>query len=84
LELLYYAKVPALSDSNTTNWLLTEAPDIYLYGSLLPSAPYLDEDERATTWAQFYAAAIQQLNQASDQARYSGSGLRLKVRGLGY
>jgi len=84
LELLYYAKVPALSDSNTTNWLLTEAPDIYLYGSLLPSAPYLEEDERATTtWAQFYAAAVQQLNQASDQARYSGSGLRLKIRGLG-
>ena len=28
VELLYYQKVPALSASNTTNWLLEEAPDV--------------------------------------------------------
>lgn len=82
-ELLYYAKVPALSDSNTTNWLLEEAPDVYLYGALGHSAPYLQEDARLAVWAQMYAAAVQNLNTESESSSMSGSGIRLNIRGLG-
>lgn len=81
-ELLYYQKIPDLA-TNSTNWLLTDAPDVYLYGALLHSAPYLQEDARTQTWASMYAAAVQNVNNASEQARYSGSGMTLKVRGLG-
>ena len=81
-ELLYYQKIPDLA-TNTTNWLLQDAPDVYLYGSLLHSAPYLAEDARVAVWAQMYSAAVQNVNSASEQARYSGSGMTLKVRGLG-
>ena len=81
-ELLYYQKIPSLS-SNADNWLLTEAPDVYLYGALLHSAPYLAEDERVAIWAQMYSASVARLNEASELARYSGSGLKLKIRGLG-
>jgi len=79
--LLYYQKVPSLS-SNSDNWLLLEAPDVYLYGALLHSAPYLAEDQRVAVWAQMYSAAVARLNEYSDNARFSGSGLTLKVRGL--
>jgi len=82
-ELLYYAKTTALSASNADNWLLLEAPDVYLYGALLHSAPYLGEDERIAVWAQMYSAAVQQLNTTSDKSRFSGSGLTMKIRGLG-
>ena len=81
-ELLYYQKLAALSSSNADNWLLLEAPDVYLYGALLHSAPYLAEDERVGVWAQMYSAAVQRLNQVSEDAMFSGSGLTLKVRGL--
>ena len=81
-ELLYYQKIPSLS-SNSDNWLLLDSPDVYLYGSLLHSAPYLAEDQRVAIWAQMYSAAVARLNEASESARYSGSGLRLKIRGLG-
>jgi hypothetical protein len=81
-ELLYYQKIPDLA-TNSTNWLLTDAPDVYLYGALLHSAPYLAEDARVAVWAQMYSAAVQNVNNASEQARYSGSGMTLKVRGLG-
>jgi len=80
-ELLYYQKIPSLI-SNTDNWLLLEAPDVYLYGALLHSAPYLAEDQRVAIWAQMYSAAVARLNESSDEARFSGSGLTLKVRGL--
>jgi len=82
-ELLYFAKIPSLSASNTTNWLLEDAPDVYLYGALLHSAPYLSEDERVGVWAQLYGASVQRLNIMSDDARMSGSGLTLKIRGMG-
>ena len=66
----------------TDNWLLLEAPDVYLYGALLHSAPYLADDQRVAVWAQLYGAAVQRLNEVSEDARFSGSGLTLKVRGL--
>jgi hypothetical protein len=79
-ELLYFAKVPALSDSATTNWLLTNAPDAYLYGALIHSAPYLKDDARIQVWAALYQSAIDSLNDSSNDARHSGTGLRLKIR----
>ena len=82
-ELLYIQKLDVLSGSNADNWLLLEAPDVYLYGALIHSAPYLVEDERVAIWAQMYSASVARLNEASESARFSGSGLRLKVRGLG-
>jgi len=83
IELLYYGKLDALSDSNADNWLLLDAPDIYLYGTLIHSAPYLQEDARLAVWAQLYSAAVKRLNDQSEQSRMSGSGLTMKLRGLG-
>ena len=82
-ELLYYQKIPALADDNTSNWLLETAPDIYLYGALLHSAPYLAEDARVAVWAQMYSAAVQNLNNQSERVKNSGTGIRLNIRGLG-
>jgi len=79
-ELLYFGKIPALSDSATTNWLLTNAPDAYLYGALIHSAPYLKDDARIQIWAALYQSAIDSLNNSSNDARHSGTGLRVKIR----
>lgn len=81
-ELLYIQEIPALSDSQTTNWLLTAAPDVYLYGALLQSAPYIKDDERIAVWAAAYDNAITSLNRSSSRAKASGSGLRMRIGGL--
>jgi hypothetical protein len=62
LEMVYRATIPALNASNTTNWLLTLAPDFYLYGTLLESAPYIKEDGRIQTWALGLSTALDGLN----------------------
>lgn len=67
LEMVYRANIPALTSSNTTNWLLTLAPDLYLYGSLLESAPYMKEDERIAVWAAGVQTTIDQLNTHGDR-----------------
>lgn len=79
-EIVYFARVPALSDASPTNWLLTKYPDIYLYGALVHSAPYLDEDQRTATWAALYQSAIDAANMESRMARHSGTGLRRLIR----
>ena len=68
----YYARVPALSDAETFNWILTEYPDIYLYGSLVHAAPYLADDQRITVWASLYKSAVDALNKDSTNSRVSG------------
>jgi hypothetical protein len=79
MQLQYYAKTPALSGSNTDNWLLRDAPDIYLYGALVQAAPYLNDDARVQTWAALYSSAMQSMQKASDDTRFAGSGLRMRV-----
>lgn len=81
-ELVYFARVPSLSDAAPSNWLLAAAPDVYLYGALTQSAPYLKDDARLTVWASLYQNAVQGLNAASERARHSGAGLRLRIRGM--
>jgi len=79
VEMLYYGQITPLSDSNTTNWLLTHHPDAYLYGSLLHAAPYLGEDQRAGTWGSLYQGALDAINKESSNAKFGGSGRRLKI-----
>jgi len=55
-------------------------PDVYLYGALLHSAPYLKEDQRAQTWAALYTTAVERINDASSKSTASGSGLRLNIK----
>jgi hypothetical protein len=76
--LTYYQKVPALSVSATTNWLLTKAPDVYLYGALAESAPYLADDQRLQIWLTMYQAAVNDLQNADQLANYSRATSRIK------
>lgn len=53
-----FLNVTSLSGSVSTNWLLTNHPDIYLYGTLLESAPYLKDDARVALWQAEYDKRI--------------------------
>lgn len=80
VELYYIASIPALSDSNTSNWLLERYPDAYLYGALVHSAPYLRDDARIQVWAALFQNAIDAINAESERSKYGGSGLKMKIR----
>lgn len=72
-ELTYYAKIPALSDANTSNWLLAYAPDLYLYGALLEASPYLKDDERLAVWSQLYTNSLGDIEVADQRASVSST-----------
>jgi hypothetical protein len=70
VEIIYYASFPALSDTNTSNGLLVRAPDAYLYGALVASAPFLASDERVQVWETLYGIARDGLLLSDRQSRY--------------
>jgi len=81
-ELIYYSKLEALSASNASNWLLASHPDLYLYGALTHSAPFLGEDARLQVWSALAERALNEITNEDKAAKYNGTGLRLRHRGL--
>jgi len=82
LQLNYYKDITAiagLTDSGY-NWLLTSHPDIYLYGTLLQSAPYLMDPQSIGVWGTMYAQSIQELQLSDDKSRYSGGTLNMRPK----
>ena len=81
IKFFYYKKVPALTDSATTNTILTNSPDVYLYGSLLEAEPFLMNDQRVQLWATAFRQAIEDIQNQDDKDRHSGSELRVRNTG---
>jgi len=72
MTLSYWATITALSTNNQSNWLLDAHPDIYLYASLIESAPYLRDDQRVPLWEAGLQRRLEELNQHIMQQSYSG------------
>lgn len=83
LEMSYFGKIDALTADSDTNWLLTDYPDLYLYTSLMHSAPYLKDDERTSVWAQLATKAREELLARDTNASFNGSTPRIKIRSFG-
>ena len=81
-ELTYYAKIPALSNSNASNWLLGVAPDMYLYGALMEAAPYLDDDARIQVWGGMLEQAFNAIQIESDRAKTGSSSIRMRAKAM--
>jgi hypothetical protein len=79
VNLYYKEKIPALSDSNTSNWVLADHPDLYLFGSLAAGFAYESDMEKALMYEQKFNALIAELNQQSRRDKHDGVGLRRKI-----
>lgn len=80
VEMVYRQNIPALA-SNSTNWLLTLAPDIYLYGALLESAPYIKEDARIPTWALGFKTCLDGLNALGLTSTFNAGPMTVRPQG---
>ena len=66
-ELIYYAAVEPLSETNQTNWLSDHYPGVLLYATLLEAQPFLKRDERVQLWQAAYTNGLQ--NMGAEQKR---------------
>jgi hypothetical protein len=82
VQLVYRANIPALTASNTTNWLLTLAPDLYLYGSLLEASPYIQNDDRLAIWGTALQQVLEQLNNHGDRQSFNSGPSTITLPGV--
>lgn len=80
VALEYYQSIPALTSGNTTNWLMTKHPDLYLFGTCAQAEFYLVNDQRVPLWKARTEELIEQINQATQKERYGGRRLTARHR----
>ena len=82
-SMMFYKKIESLGTGNTTEAMLTDNPDIYLYGALMEAEPFLMNDQRTQLWATAFFKALEDVNSRDAKDRFSGSELRI-VNTTGY
>lgn len=70
VSLTYYQKIPTITGSDgTTNWLLTKAPNAYLYGGLMHYSIYDKDPQSAVAYRALMANALSGLQSQDTKSR---------------
>lgn len=73
VAIVYFQKIPSLSDSAPTNWLLTAHPDLYLFGSLVEAEAFGVNDERIGLWKSRRDEIFDEIEKLSNKTRGAGA-----------
>ena len=74
----YYQAIPALSSGTTTNWLLTQYPDAYLFGALTYGRIRTIDPELATFISQNFGQIVVEIQKAGRRSNV-GSSLQMRA-----
>ena len=69
---IYYSAPAGITSSNTTNWLLTAYPDLYLFGACAAWSLYIEDDAGAGRFDAMFNRTLAEIQQAERRSRYSG------------
>lgn len=85
VEMLYWERISKLDSgtSTSTNWLLTNYPDAYLFGALCEAEPYLVNDERVKLWETKLQRVLEEIRRESERAEIGGGKLKPRLQAIG-
>lgn len=69
VEIIYYAEVQPLDETNQQNLWTAVAPQAMLYGTLLQAQGYLKALDKLPVWKQYYTDALAALKKEDDSRR---------------
>lgn len=75
LDIVYFARLPRLVADNDTNYVLTNAYDIYLWAILHAAVVFLEESELEAKYERLYGKAVADLERSETMGRFAGSAL---------
>jgi len=81
ISINYYSQLRSLSDSVATNDVLAEYPSLYLFGSCLEGAIYLNDTEQTNRFGSVFQKALDDVQRAEEAARYSGTVMTTSIQG---
>ena len=79
-EIIYATKLDRLSGSVSNNWILDDHSDVYLYGSLIHSAPFLKDDQRMGVWQSLFEKALAQIAALIERRKWAANTLIMRPR----
>jgi hypothetical protein len=83
IDLTYYAKLTTPVSDTDENWLMANAPNIYIASMLVEVGRWSRDDALGVREAANYASSVGALHSQEKAASMSGSPLRMKTRSLG-
>jgi hypothetical protein len=75
LEMVYYQRIPALSDGSVSNWLLRKHPDLYVAGALYHLARRERDADGAAQAAQEVGSLIESIRTNANATRWGAAPL---------
>lgn len=84
VQMVYYQKIPTLSNDVEENILSKHYPDILLYCVLMHTEPYLQNDERIGIWASKYEQLIREANKASKDSKRGTAGIDMELEAVAF
>ncbi len=81
ISINYYSQLRSLSDSVTTNDVLTQYPSLYLFGACLEGAIYLNDTDQTNRFGSVFQKALDDVQRAEEAARYSGTVMTTSIQG---
>ena len=70
LQLTYYANIPELRSTNTTNVVSDKFPDVYIYGCCKHASVFLMEDERVGMFQTLFDKALEEVRLQQERASF--------------
>ena len=85
---LYLAPTPSVSYTATLIYdagvtqatLLSDFPDLYLYGTLIEMAPFIRDDDRIPMWEQRFQTALEEVRRYNERATWRGNSPVIRPR----
>jgi hypothetical protein len=77
--LIYYLTIPALTGSNTTNWLMTSHPDAYLYGIMAETAGFLTDWEDQQAWEAKMYKVLDEVVGIANKDKWGGNSMTVRI-----
>ena len=77
IELTYFQRIPALSNSNTSNWLLAKMPNLYLHGALMYAAEFVKDNDEMVKESAIVERYVEQLHRLDNRAKFARAEIQL-------
>ena len=79
IRINYFKKVPELTSTDTTNWLSTMHPDIYIAGLMVEISSFVKNIPASKAWNEKFKAAVDECVAANWGDKWSGTSMFIRI-----